>query len=378
MNARNWRLQTLVPLAFALAVAGCQKQAEAPQAPSSRPVKTMVVGGDVAGGMRKFPARIEAAQRADLGFRVPGTVQEINVKEGDLVSKGQVLARLDPTDYQIVVDDRQASFDSAQRNYQRAQQLIVDGNISKMDYDRVEATYKSAEAALATAKQNLDYTQLKAPFPGRIARRHVENFEVVLAKQKIFTLNQVDLLEVKIDLPESVLRSLRMDRENAPEGERVRDLVQAQASFEGVPDRSFDLEFKEIATRADPRTQTFEVTFTMPAPEGVVILPGMTATVTVNLGQVADLKQVAWLPVDAVVADAGLGPQVWVLDPQSMTVSPRKVTTGAMDGDRIQVTSGLSPGEEVVTVGAAYLADGMRVTRLEGGEQAVPRPDDPN
>jgi len=76
------------------------------------------------------------------------------------------------------------------------------------------------------------------------------------------------------------------------------------------------------------------------------------------------------------VGDAGLDAGVWILDPETMTVSRRRVSIGAMDGDRVQVTAGLLPGDEVVTVGAAFLAEGMRVTRLEGGEQAVPREGD--
>jgi len=376
MRARVFRRPGCIPWILVLALSGCGHEAQEIPAPVARPVKTLVVAAASAGGSRSFPARIEAAQRADLGFRVRGTLQEITVKEGDLVAQGDLLAHLDPTDYEIVLRDRQANFDSAERNYQRAQQLIGGGNISKMDYDRVEATFKSAEAALATARQDLEYTRLTAPFAGRVARRHVENFEEVLAKQTVITLNQIDRLEARIDLPESVLRSIRVDSEDPEDEGRVRDRVSAQATFEGIADRSFDLQFKEIATRADPRTQTFEVAFTMPAPKDVLVLPGMTATVTLDLSRIEALDEMIRVPAGAVVGDAGLDAGVWILDPETMTVSRRRVSIGAMDGDRVQVTAGLLPGDEVVTVGAAFLAEGMRVTRLEGGEQAVPREGD--
>ena len=79
----------------------------------------------------------------------------------------------------------------------------------------------------------------------------------------------------------------------------------------------------------------------------------------------------------AVQADNGLEPRVWVLDPASMTVSSRAVEVGRMSGRSIQVTSGLDGGEEIVSVGAPYLAEGMRVTRMKMTEQAEPRADDP-
>jgi len=83
------------------------------------------------------------------------------------------------------------------------------------------------------------------------------------------------------------------------------------------------------------------------------------------------------VPVRAVQADSGLEPRVWVLDPQSMTVSSQKVTIGRMSADMIEVTSGLAGGEEIVAVGAPYLAEGMKVTRMAQTEQAVPRAGDP-
>ena len=353
---------------------GCGGEAPTTTEPGSRPVKTFVVGGAEFAGKRSFPGRVESTYRADLAFRVQGTVQEILVKEGDLVQPDQLLARLDPTDYEIVLKDRQASFENSQRNFQRAAELIEDGYISRIEYDRLEANFKTSEAALAAARQDLDYTELRAPFAGRIAKRHVEAFEEVGIKQPAFTLQDVDSLQVKIDVPETLMRSLRARQDTQPEDAAPP----AVATFEGNPERPFPLTFREVSTRADPQTQTFEVTFNMPAPQDFIVLPGMTATVTVDLsGRVARPSQSLWVPLNAVVADSELGARVWVLDPQAMTVSSVAVEVGSMQGDRIEITSGLEGGEEIVSVGASYLAEGMRVTRMEASEQAVPRSGDP-
>ncbi|GAB5452623.1 MAG: efflux RND transporter periplasmic adaptor subunit [Halioglobus sp.] len=347
--------------------------------PVSRPVKTFVVAGGSADAVRTFPGRVDAAQRAELAFRVAGQLQEIPVREGDLVDKGQVLARLDPTDYRLVYQDRKASYDKAQRNFQRARELVVDGNISRMDYDRMEANFRSAEAALSQAKQDLDYTVLHSPFSGRVAQRLVENFEDVQAKEAVFTLQNIDVLDVVIDLPESVVRMVRTlahEERSIARGPTASSTT-SYATFEGRPGERFPLRPKEIATSANDQTQTYRATFTMPAPESFTVLPGMTTTVYLDLSRLMNQELVRQVPVRAVQADSGLQPQVWVLDPTTMTVSARKVSVGRMTGRYVQVTDGLDGGEEIVAVGAPYLAEGMKVTRMPMSEQAEPRADDP-
>ncbi len=345
--------------------------------PPTRPVKIFTVSGIDGTSLRRFPGSIDASQRADVAFRVSGRLQEMLVREGDLVERGAVLARLDPTDYNIVVQDRQATFDKDQRNFKRAGELIVDGNISKFDYDRMEAAEKTSAAALTQAKQDLEYTEMRAPFAGRIARRSVENFEEVLAKQTIFRLQNVAMLDVKIDLPESLIRTFSGGGGPDVSADDRDTYITAYAQFEGRPDAHFDLAVKEVATKADPQTQTFRITFNMPSPTDFTVLPGMTANVSVDFSRLIDKSVEKWVPVTAVQADSGLEPRVWILDDETMTVSSRSVTIGRMSGSRILVNSGLNGGEEIVSVGAPYLAEGMKVTRMALSEQAVPRADDP-
>jgi multidrug efflux pump subunit AcrA (membrane-fusion protein) len=120
-------------------LSACGGTQEEPPPPPVRPVKLFTVEGAGGEALRRFPGAISASQRAELSFRVNGTLQKILVKEGDRVKKDQVLARLDPTDYKIRVSDRQATFDKASKNFARAKELIQDGTISQSDYDRVEA-----------------------------------------------------------------------------------------------------------------------------------------------------------------------------------------------------------------------------------------------
>ncbi len=363
-----------------LLLSACGQQKTPVPPPDSRPVKLFTVAGGEGSDMRHFPARVDAAQKAELSFRVSGRLQEIPVREGDLVQKGQLVAKLDPTEYQLVLEDRQASFDNAERNFQRGKELVAQGNISRTDFDQMEALYRTTSAALSQAKNDLEYTELRAPFSGRIAQRLVENFEEVLAKQTVFFLQNLDALDVVIDLPESLVRSLRgtVRNDSGPREVSDRNRVEARASFEDRPGIAFPLEIKEIATRADEQTQTYRVTFTMLAPEDFAVLPGMSAQVDVNFSDLITEEPSKWVPSRAVQADEGLGARVWVLDAETMTVHSRPVEIGRMSGNRIEVRGGLEGGEEIVAVGAPYLAEGMKVTRMEQSEQAVPRADDPN
>jgi len=266
--------------------------------PVTRPVKLFRVEGGSGEAVRTFPGRVDASQRAELAFRVSGRLQEILVKEGDLVQEGQVLARLDPTDYQIVLEDREATYDNASRNFERAKELVVDGNISRIDFDRMEADFRSAAAALSKAKRDLDYTVMVSPFTGRIAERKVENFEEITAKQTIFSLQNINKLDVIIDVPESVVRSVRGSaRDDDPMGSgnasAERSEVRAWAQFEGRPDQRFPLLPKEIATKADPQTRTFRATLTMDAPKSFNVLPGMTTSVTKRSKRVSLWRRVS-------------------------------------------------------------------------------------
>ncbi len=355
----------------ALVLSGCSEQEEAVVIDRARPVKSVVVGGPEAGGERRFPGRVDSTSKAELAFRIPGTVQAVLVREGDVVEEGQVLAELDPTDYEISLKDRQATYDRASNDFDRAKELVKDGFISRTDYDQKEGEYKSAEAALDAAKQDVKYTKLTAPFGGTVAERYVEQAEEVNAKQNVLAIQDENRLEMKVDVPENIVsridRAGRMNKDNQ---------VPVYATFDAAPDQRIDLVFKEVATRADAATQTFAVTFLMVAPKGVTILPGMTAKVVADLGSVQKTNAKYYLPVSAVTADAGLEPFVWVIDELTMTVSKQRVEVGGMSGWNIEVESGIEPGSRIVTAGVGYLAEGMQVRLMEQLEQALPRPEE--
>jgi RND family efflux transporter MFP subunit len=196
-------------VASLMLLVGCSQQDQDEGPPPVRPVKTLLVEGPDVGGERNFPGRVDAEAKAELAFRVPGTVKELLVQEGDQVKTGDVLIALDATDYEILVRDAQATFDRAENDFNRAQELIKDGFISRTDFDAKEAEFKNAQAALERAKQDLEYTSLKASFDGTISQRYVECFEEVQAKQPVLAMQDNNSLQVKVAVPENIIRSIR-------------------------------------------------------------------------------------------------------------------------------------------------------------------------
>lgn len=354
----------------ALLLFGCSGGEEPVVSDAARPVKTLVVEAPDVGGVRNFPGRVDALQKAELAFRVPGTIKDLNVKEGDLVKEGEVLVTLDPTDFEIALKDAQASFDQAESDYERAKELVKDGFISRSDFDAKEAAWKNARAALDRTQQDLAYTELKASFPGTISQRYVQRFEEVQAKQPVLAMHDNSTLEVKVNVPESIILRMKPTEEGRPQPGRVP----VTAAFESRPGKAFDLTLREVSTRADAATQTFEVTFTMPAPDDFLVFPGMTATVTADLSKVAMVDDLYLLPAAAVTADTGLDPVVWVVDEESMTVRQAPVEVGRLAGSSIEVKGGLEPGNRVVVAGVGHLAEGMKVRLLPEREEAEPRP----
>jgi RND family efflux transporter MFP subunit len=164
-------------------------------------------------------------------------------------------------------------------------------------------------------------------------------------------------LEILIDVPES--RAIRTVRAEA-------EPPKMEAVFEAFPDRRFALALKEFSTEADPATQTFRVVLSMPQPEGILVLPGMTSMVEIASVGGSGGAQGFTLPAIAVFADEAGKSQVWVVDPEDNTVRRRAVETGDLVGtESIRIESGLQVGEMVAVSAVSRLREGMEVRPVD-------------
>ena len=346
-----WAL-TAALIAVNVAAAGCGKKQEEVREPVIRPVKTITVGG-VASGEFVLPATVEAGEKALLSFRVSGRLIELPVEEGQTVEKGDLIARLDPVDFEIAVAEAQAMFTKAESDHRRYQQLYEKNAVPLSDLELRRSQRDVTKAKLDEARQNLQYTYLRAPFGGQIGRRYVENYMDVNAQDEIVDLNDVNNVEIIVNVAENLMKVVRQGA-----------VSESFSVFDAAPGIDFPLEVKEVANRADPETQTFRVTFSMPQPDEFNLLPGMTAEVKIVITQVVqDVEvQTISIPAVAVLSDEDGDNFVYVVDKASMTVKKQIVEVGRMSGlEDILILDGLAGGETIVVAGLTKLRDGMRV-----------------
>ena len=354
---------TLTVFLFVLLTA-CSKPEPPPLPEVARPAKLFTVVGPNEMMMRSFPGEVQASDEANMAFRVSGKLVEFPANRGILVKQGDLLARLDPSDYQATVNQAQAQYDLAVAQFKRASELVDRQLVSRAEYDQREALMKVRKSNLDQAQNNLDYTRLIAPFDGVVARRMAENFENVTTGQVVLILQTKQMIDVIVDIPESIVA--RIERVTSQ-----RDPKPVQVRFGSNSDHTYTAEYKEHETNADPATLTFKVTFSLPAPEDLNVLPGMSATVIADLsGLFSEDTAVTLVPIEAVFSaedeplDADLR-QVWVVDPDSMRTSRRDVKVGQLTGQNIAILEGLESGELIVAAGVNAVQEGMWIRPME-------------
>jgi RND family efflux transporter MFP subunit len=352
------RPNALIALAMLLILAGCEANT-APSAKSERPVQVQRVTFENENASREFVGVVRARYETDLGFRVGGKMVARLVNVGDRVRAGDVVARLDPQDLKLQMESAEAELSAANSNLvqasadlERYTTLRTRGYASVADFDRKKWTKDEAEGRLARAKRaldlarnQLDYGELKANADGIITATLAETGQVVAVGQAVARLAHRGEKEAVVALPEDWLGEAR--RANAT----VRLWSDRERSFEAV--------LRELSPQADAASRTYAARFTMKNADDTVAF-GMTATVTLARSSIAP---VARLPLSAIL-NRGAGPIVYVVDDSGSLVQ-RPVTVASFNEDSAVVTSGISEGDKVVTLGVQKLEAGLKVRTVE-------------
>jgi multidrug efflux pump subunit AcrA (membrane-fusion protein) len=294
-----------------------------------RPVRATKIADPHAFDARTFPGRAKAHNEVNIAFEVRGRVAKRPVDVGDKVTAGQLLAALDPRDYQNSLEEAKA----AQRQ-------------AKTYRDRID-------------------TVLNAPFDGKMAAIYVENHEQIRAKQVVMRLLDTARMEMIIDIPEDRISYAQYVKEF-----KVR--------FDAIPDREILAEIHEISNEASLATRTFPVTLIMDNPPDLNIKPGMAGEAIGTLDLPPELQETGYVvPPAAVVRESAAQQEegsydsyVWVIDEQSGTVAKRVVVPGRLTPYGLLIHEGLKPGEWVAVAGANYLREGQKVVILEAGAKA--------
>ena len=356
-----------------------EERAAEPEPEIIRPVRTVTLGGGGGEGLRRYFGTLQGGRRVELSFRVSGPLKTIAVEKGASVKKGDLLATLDPRDFQTRLKQAQsahaqaqAQYSDAQTNFTRYENLYRQRAISKAQYDtsrtQVDVTRSAVNAAAAqeaAARDALRDTELRAPFDGIIADRRVENFQDVTAKQPIFSLQDISMLEIIFNIPDNDILLAPL-----PPGANLKTLVENGSSlfaltarFDAMPDRAFPLQLKEFAAQADPRTNTYPVTAVMPHQPDVYLLPGMAVTVEVDFrpNDKGKSNEKYFVPSTAILNEGANGNFVWRYENSSAHRVP--VTVGAVRNNGFLEISGpeLHDGDVIITAGVHFLREGQKV-----------------
>ncbi|EAR61322.1 efflux RND transporter periplasmic adaptor subunit [Neptuniibacter caesariensis] len=327
-----------------------------------RPAKLMTIQDPASQSVRTFPGEVKATARTELAFRVSGELIALKVSEGEEVKKDQLLARIDPTDYDVTLQRYEAEYKLAKQQFERIKTMLQRKLVSQSQYDEKAAELSITRAALRQARLNRKYTEIHAPYDGVISQRLVENFQNLQAKQPVLILQSNNKLDIEFQLSEAII-----SQQTRPEALNY----QADVVFDVIPDKIFKAVYRERTTEADPATGAYTITLTMPKPVSLQIYPGMAASVSVDLSKVFFIEQSGFvLPVEAVISDEtqplnSTKRQIWKVDPETMRVHRADVEVGNITSKGLQVTSGLDVGDIVVVAGANYMREGMKVRQWE-------------
>ena len=350
---RQWVV--IASVAAILALGACSRKEPPPE--PVRSVKLLTVGTSTLHTRAEYAGEVRARIESRLGFRVAGKIVQRQAELGQRVQAGQVLAQIDPRDYQLSADAARAQVASAQTqrdlaaaDYQRFSALKAQNFISGAELDRRSATLKAAEASLEQARaqaasqsNQTQYTRLVADAAGVVTGIDAEPGQVVAAGTPVVRIAQDGPRDVVFSVPEDRLARIRP-------GQTVT--VRTWTGGGVLPGR-----VREVAASADPVTRTFlaKVAIESDTPPPL----GATAYVTPD-GAAQGAPQAIRLPTSA-LRQEGSQTAVWVYEPGSGTVRSQAVQIASADGNEVVVGSGLAPGMQVVSAGVHVLSPGQKV-----------------
>jgi membrane fusion protein (multidrug efflux system) len=368
MDSTSKRTQTLIFAAiFSIVLVGCggkpgsdadgksaNEQGKDNKEPDAVPVEVVTVKTQTISANYSGTANLEAPNEAQVVAKSSGVLVSQIAEEGDFVTQGQVLARIDPARAMLEVQRSQAMVNKLTNNYNRAQKLLVQKLISAEANDQIRFDLESAKASLNLAKLELSYTNVIAPISGVVAQRMVKQGNLVTLNSPVYRIVNTQYLEAVLNVPE---REMALIKEDMP----VRMLVDAIPGkvFEGVVDR--------ISPVMDSGSGTFRVTSAFNSDK--ILRSGMFGRLEIAYDQ---RDNVLTIPRAALIEDEGES-AVYLVRSGKAIRAPIK--TGYSNGEIAEVISGIRQGEKVITAGKVAVRDGSKVSVIgvDGKTVIVPR-----
>ena len=350
-------MRSIAMLAAALVLVACERAPVVPE--PSLTVTVYRVGAAVVKGERTFHGRVAPADLTRVAFRIPGKISKLPVQAGQRVVAGQVIAEIEDSIQRQVLADAQAQHELSRRQLGRARKLFDIDALTPAQKDELDAAFRLAEANLGLAQAQLSYTVIRAPFNGIVADVNKELFEAVAPGETVVSVYRDDRVDVLVDIPDDLPAQFH----RAPN----RRAYQPEVMFAGNP-QTYTMRILKGSGARDPKTQAFQLWFTMPA-NGGQFPPGLPVTVK------ADLAKAGF------GSDAGMMVPVTALDPTSEpgvfrvwryaagTVEPLAVEVERISREGALVTGNLAAGDLVVTSSLYRLSAGLSVDVAQSGQE---------
>ena len=337
-------------------LAGCSQE-KTEVAAVVRPVKVVEIAEADTARQLSYSGSVRARTEMNLGFRVSGKIVERVVNVGDRVKVGDLLARIDATDYELAVRSASANLEAAERQVEtvklvrdRAEQLLARKFASQaqfdqsvLSYNQAVATRDAAKSALSQAENQVTYTNLVSDRPGIVTTINADVGQVVGSGTPVATVAVEGEKEVQVAVPETEIANFKTG-------------LPVKVGLWSDTDLSLDGTVREVAGSADQQSRTFSVRVSLPNDPRVLL--GMTATVEASAGSG---KPYVSVPLSALAQKDGYT-IVWVVDRGTETVRSRPVTLSDFTTDGVRVTDGLAVGDLVVAAGTQFMADDLKVT----------------
>lgn len=323
---------------------GCAGKAEK-QAPAA-PVKVTLSEVQPVNRVHQltYSGTIEPDNTAQIGFAVPGVVNQVAVQEGQMVTQGQLLATIDATEYLNALAIAEAGLEQAEDMYNRLNELYNKGSLPAKDYIDIKTKLAQAKANKNLNAKRIADSKLYAPITGIITAKLIEKGSTAAPGVPAFTIVKTDKVYAKIAVPESEVGSLKKGMEAGVYIPTMGDSLSGKITI--------------INPQAEAISKTYTVKIQLTNTKQQ-LLPGMIANVYMQPGR---KENVLVIPATAVVRDADDMTYVYIVDAQHKALR-RRIYTGNITGTQeIVVTNGLTAGDKVVMAGHTKLKDGASVT----------------
>ena len=396
-------LRTLFVAVFALSLGGCGRQSASANRAQPEPIAVRVATPKHV----RVPAEVVVSGTVEtpsaptsVGFLVSGKVIRVGPREGDFVKAGEVLAVIDPADYQLaveaaiaqtglaraqnekasmsarpeVVEQARASLSQAEDEFRRMKTLYEKKSLAPNDFKKYETAYtnaqqqygqakagaqqedkaaakaalEQAEAAERIARKRLSDSTLIAPIKGFVSKRDIEEGAKASPDTPVFTIVELDPVEIQVGIPETDIRLIHRGQ---------KSIVTASA----LPGASFSGQVRLVSVSAEPQTRTYMARIRVPNREGRLLVGMITEVRIVGDGQI----DVLTLPGTSIVRDPQGATQVYVYFSNEKKVYARRVVTAGITGQNIQIADGIKDTDWIVVAGQQLVREGSIVSAKE-------------